>query len=62
MRSLQKKIIRLLFGCLMFVGPANATGVGDPVPDFSLTGLDGRTYRLADYRGRIFVLYFLGHN
>jgi len=26
--------------------------VGDVAPDFSLPGSDGRTYRLADYRGR----------
>jgi peroxiredoxin Q/BCP len=30
--------------------------VGDLAPDFTLPGSDGRTYRLADYRGRSAVV------
>jgi hypothetical protein len=29
---------------------------GDAAPDFSLPGSDGKTYRLADYKGRTVVL------
>ena len=32
--------------------------VGDKAPDFELTGTGGRTYRLADYRGRNLILAF----
>ena len=32
--------------------------VGDPAPDFALSGVDGRTQRLEDYRGRWLVLAF----
>lgn len=32
--------------------------VGDPAPEFSLPGTGGKTYRLADYRGRKLILAF----
>jgi peroxiredoxin Q/BCP len=32
--------------------------VGDPAPDFELPGTGGKTYRLADYRGRKLVIAF----
>ena len=33
-------------------------GVGDRAPGFSLPGTGGRTYHLADYRGRVVVIVF----
>jgi peroxiredoxin Q/BCP len=33
-------------------GSVKELQVGDPAPDFELVGSDGKTYRLADYRGR----------
>ncbi|MDE2887114.1 MAG: hypothetical protein OXR72_02800 [Gemmatimonadota bacterium] len=43
-------------------GPAEAQSVGDAVPTFSLTGLDGKTYASASYKGSVLALYYLGHN
>lgn len=34
--------------------------VGDKAPNFSVEGLDGKTYRLSDYRGTTVVLNFWG--
>lgn len=31
---------------------------GDPAPDFTATAHDGRTIRLADYRGKKVLLWF----
>ena len=33
-------------------GAKRAIKVGDLAPDFSLSGSDGRTYRLSEYRGK----------
>lgn len=32
--------------------------VGQPAPEFSLPGSDGKTHHLSDYRGRKVILYF----
>ena len=51
-------VFLLVLGLYPFV-PAQAQGV---VPTFSLTGLDGKTYASATYKGSVLVLYYLGHD
>lgn len=36
----------------LIAAPASALEVGDMAPDFELPGSDGKTYHLADYRGK----------
>lgn len=46
-------ILALLAGSSV---PARDLSPGDPAPDFSLAGSDGKTHTLSDYRGRHVVL------
>ncbi len=38
------------------LGPAAELKVGDQAPQFSLKGSDGKTYSLADYKGKQVVV------
>ena len=55
-------VVFLLVLVLFPSGPAEAQNVGDAIPTFSLTGLDGKTYAAASYKGSVLALYYLGHN
>jgi thioredoxin-dependent peroxiredoxin len=61
MRSLWLVIVGvgvlLVGGAIMFgVATAEELNVGDMAPDFSMTGSDGKTYKLSDYRGKQVVV------
>src|SRR5882672_11434559 len=48
---------------LLAAGPARATGaVGETAPAFSLQGVDGKTYSLADFKGKAVVLEWVNPN
>ena len=44
-------VIGLGIGLMPFAAVADSPQVGDPAPDFTLEGSDGKRYSLADFRG-----------
>ena len=57
MRSNLMKSVMILAGLTLAALPAFAAGaVGEAAPAFSLPGADGKTYSLADYKGKVVVL------
>jgi len=53
-----KRMVAWALGLTLIGGGASAADlkVGDPAPDFSLVGTDGKTYKLSDLKGKTFVL------
>jgi peroxiredoxin len=41
-------------------GPAHYPQVGEKAPDFTLTGLDGKTHKLSELQGKAVILNFWG--
>ena len=55
-----KRLFVQVFLCILLLAAAqiarSAVKVGQPAPDFSGTASDGKSYHLADYRGKLVVL------
>ncbi|HEX7181256.1 MAG TPA: thioredoxin family protein [Thermoanaerobaculia bacterium] len=56
-------MLLLLAGLTLAALPALATGtVGETAPAFQLKGADGKTYSLADFKGKVVVLEWINPN
>ncbi|CAN5245186.1 hypothetical protein BH09PSE2_BH09PSE2_25040 [soil metagenome] len=58
MRTLQIGLAALAAASALASTALAAPKVGQPAPDFQVTTLDGKTVRLADFKGRVVVLNF----
>ncbi len=60
---MKKATLTMLLLLALTAGPALAGGaVGEAAPAFSLKGIDGKTYSLADYKGKVVVLEWVNPN
>lgn len=58
MRCFSKTVV-ILLACLCFLtNSAAAIQIAKPAPDFSLQDINGKTYRLSDFKGKTIILNF----
>jgi peroxiredoxin len=56
------KLFLILAALVLMAAPVLAVAVGETAPAFSLKGVDGKTYSLADYKGKVVVLEWVNPN
>lgn len=56
------KLFLVLIALVLMAAPVLAVAVGETAPAFSLKGVDGKTYSLADYKGKVVVLEWVNPN
>lgn len=61
-RNLFRSSLLGLAALAVAAAPALAVAVGETAPAFSLKGVDGKTYSLADYKGKVVVLEWVNPN
>lgn len=59
MNKIRAASVLLLMLCLL--GSLRAE-IGNSITNFSLTGIDGKTYTPADYQDKVLILFFMGHS
>jgi len=56
MKALMTVVLLMTLTGMLALAQDTTPGVGDPAPDFSLAGSDGRSHSLAEYRGKPVVI------
>lgn len=56
------KLLLAAAALALMAAPSFAVAVGETAPAFSLKGVDGKTYSLADFKGKVVVLEWVNPN